>query len=129
MSQTSVDTDPKNDPDLGSKNLPAAMTSEQVEVLDLVRGFSTQNKQFHKSYQGALEIINSQSPDKIAQAAHSLRELCDELPNAIAQIPKFVNPISVVKPLGPHFFEVKAQAYGNGWVGKIINQPLDEVLL
>jgi hypothetical protein len=124
-----VDTDPKNNPELGSKNLPAEMTSEQVEVFDLLEGFSTPENQFHKWYQGTLEIINSQSPDKIAQAAHSLRELCDKLPNAIAQIPKFINPISAVKSLGQHFFEVKAQTYGDSWTGKIINRPLDGVLL
>jgi hypothetical protein len=124
-----VETDPKSSPELGSKDLPAAMTSEQVEVLDLLRGFSTQGKHFHRWYQGAVEVLNSQSPDKIAQAAHSLRELCDELPSAIAQIPKFVNPISAVKPLGEHLFEVKAKAYVDGWAGKIINPPLDEVLL
>ena len=109
--------------------MPVAMTSEQVEVFDLLQGFSTQEKHFHKWYQGALEIINSQSPDMIAQAAHSLRELCDQLPSAIAQIPKFKNPISAVKELGPHFLEVKSQTYDDGWEGKIINQPLDEVLL
>lgn len=124
-----MDTDPKNNPELGSKNLPVAMTSEQVEVFDLLRGFSTQKKQFHKWYHGALEIINSQSPDKIAQAAHSLRELCDELPDPIAQIPKFSNPISKVKSLGSHFSEVKAQAYADGWAGEVINQPLDKLLL
>jgi len=109
--------------------LPAAMTREQVEVFDLLQSFSTREKHFHKWYQGALEIINSQSPDKIAQAAHSLRELCDELPSAIAQIPKFVNPISAVKPFGSHFFEVKSQSYSGGWEGNVINQPLDEMLL
>lgn len=105
------------------------MTGEQIEVFDLLQGLSTQKKHFHKWYQGALELINSQSPDKIAQAAHSLRELCDELPTAIAQIPKFANPISAVKSFGSHFFEVKAQSYSGGWKGNTINQPLDELLL
>ncbi len=110
-------------------NLPLAMTRQQVEVIDLLRGFSTKEKNFHTWYQGAIEIINSQSPDKIAQAAHSLRELFDALPSAIAEVPKFVNPISAVKPLGSHFLEIKAQSYCSGWKEKVINQPLDEVLL
>jgi hypothetical protein len=119
---------PENNPELSNTKLPLAMDRQQAEVFELLFGFSTQEKHFHKWYQGAIEIINSQSPDKIAQAAHSLRELCDELPSAIAGIPKFVNPISAAKPLGPHFLAVKAQSYRSGWKGEIVNQPLDEVL-
>ena len=119
----------KKSPESGNMNLPLAMTRQQVEVIDLLRGFSTKEKNFHTWYQGAIEIINSQSPDKIAQAAHSLRELFDALPSAIAEVPKFVNPISAVKPLGSHFLEIKAQSYCSGWKEKVINQPLDEVLL
>lgn len=94
--------------------LPAAMGREQVEVFELLRGLSAQGRHFHSWYQGVLEVINSKSADKIAQAAHSLRELCDALPTAIAELPKFVSPISAVKPLGPRFLEVKALSYGSG---------------
>lgn len=123
-----MDSDAKNSPEIGDTKLPLAMTRQQAEVFELLRGLSTKEKHYHKWYQGVIEIITSQSPDRIAQAAHSLRELCDELPSAIAGIPKFVSPISAAKPLGPHFLEVKKESYGNGWKGETINQSLDEVL-
>ncbi len=105
------------------------MSRQQAEVFELLHGLSSEENQFHKWYEGAIGILSLKSPDKIAQAAHSMRELCDELPKAIANIPEFKNPISVAKQqIGPQFFKVKEQSYGNGWSGKIINQPFDEVL-
>ena len=105
------------------------MSREQVEVFELLHGFSSEKNKFHKWYEGAIGILSSTFPDKIAQAAHSMRELCDELPKAIANIPEFKNPVSVAKQqIGPQFIKVKEQSYGNGWRGEIINQPFDEVL-
>ena len=101
-----MDSDAKNSPEIGDTKLPLAMTRQQAEVFELLRGLSTKEKHYHKWYQGVIEIITSQSPDRIAQAAHSLRELCDELPSAIAGIPKFVSPISAAKPLGQHFLDI-----------------------
>jgi hypothetical protein len=34
--------------------------------------YETEREKFHEWYRGALEIINSTSPDKVAQAAHSI---------------------------------------------------------
>jgi hypothetical protein len=123
-----VNSNPEENPELENKRLPLAMSDQQAKVFELLQSLSTQEKHFHKWYQGVLEIINSRSPDKIAQAAHSIRELCDELPAAIAGIPKFVNPISAAKPLGPQFLDLKIQSYAAGWKGEVINQPLDELL-
>ena len=109
--------------------MPLAINSQQAKVFDLLRGFSTERRKFHEWYHGAIQILNSTSPDKIAQAAHSIRELCDALPNRIAEIPEFKNPISAAKSLfGAKFLETKEQYYGKGWMGKIVNQPLGEVL-
>lgn len=124
-----MNADSQNSPELGKTNSPLALNRQQAEVFELLHGFSSQGKDFHEWYQGALEMINSQSSDKIAQAAHSLRELCDALPSTVAGIPKFENPISKAKELGPHFLEIKKQSYNTGWAGQTINQPLDEVLL
>jgi hypothetical protein len=123
MDNNSVDR-----PDLGGASPPLAMTRQQTEVFELLRGLSTKEQQFHEWYRGAIQIINSQSPDRIAQAAHSIRELCDGLPKCIGNIPEFKNPISAAKQFGPQFLNVKGQSYGKGWKGEIINQPLAEVL-
>jgi hypothetical protein len=66
-----VDNNPENSPEKGSVNLPLAMSSQQTKVFELLKGFSTDKKQFHRWYEGAINILNSQFPDKIAQAAHS----------------------------------------------------------
>ena len=120
--------DQENSPQKESENLPLAMNSRQTKVFDLLRGFSTACGKFHEWYHGAIQILNSNSPDKIAQAANSIRELCDKLPGIIANIPEFKNPISAMKPFGSRFLEIKEQAYKKGWGGEIINQPLDEIL-
>lgn len=73
-----------NDPQSANVNLPSAMSREQAEVFELLKGFSSEKNKFHKWYEGAIGILTSTSPDKIAQAAHSMRELCDELPKAIS---------------------------------------------
>ena len=104
------------------------MTRQQIAVFELLRGLATEQLRFHEWYHGAIQVLSSQSPDKTAQAAHSIRELCDRLPNRIAGIPTFKNPVSAVKQLGPQFSKVKERSYQAGWKGEIINEPLAEVL-
>ena len=104
------------------------MNRQQAEVFELLRGFSTDRERFQEWYQGALEVLVSNSPDKIAQAAHSIRELCDRLPKRIANIPEFKSPVSAAKPFGPQFLEIKQQFYADGWKGNI-HESLDAILI
>jgi len=94
-----VDDNPKNGPESGNVNLPLALTRQQAEVFELLRVLSTEREKFHEWYQGAILVLNSLSPDRFPQAAHSIRELCDKLPDRIADIPKFNSPVSPVKSL------------------------------
>ena len=74
-----MDDDPKNSPESGNTSLPLALTRQQTEVFELLRGLSTEREKFHEWYRGAIQVLNSLSSDRIPQAAHSIRELCDKL--------------------------------------------------
>ena len=110
-------------------NLPLAMNRQQVEVFELLRSLSTEREKFHEWYQGGIEILGSKSPDKMAQAANSIRELCDRLPKRIANVPQPKSVVSAVKSLGPDFINVKKSFYAAGWDGKTINEPLTKMLV
>jgi hypothetical protein len=124
-----VDNDPANAPEMGNVNLPLAMNRQQTEVFELLRGLSTEHDKFHEWYQGAIQVINSRSADKLAQAANSIRELCDKLPDRIADIPKFNSPVSAVKSLQRDFLDIRTSTYANGWKDKAINNALNKLLL
>lgn len=79
-----VDDNSKNGLESGNVNLPLALTRQQVEVFELLRGLSTEREKFHEWYRGAIQVLSSPSPDRIPQAAHSIRELCDKLPDRIS---------------------------------------------
>jgi hypothetical protein len=124
-----VDTTPENSPKSENPNLPLAMNRQQAEVFELLRGLSTERGKFHEWYQGAIQALNSLSSDKIPQAANSIRELCDKLPDRIADIPKFNSPVSPVKSLQRDFLEVKTSSYSGGWKSKTITKGLAKLLL
>jgi len=124
-----MDTTPENSPTSENSLLPLAMNRQQAQVFELLRGLSTEREKFHEWYQGAIQVLNSLSSDKIPQAAHSIRELCDKLPDRIADIPKFKSPVSPIKSLQRDFLEIKTSSYDEGWKAKPINKGLDELLI
>jgi hypothetical protein len=119
----------QNDQPTGHVNMPVALTRKQAEVFELLQGLSTERDKFHEWYQGAIVVLNSLSSDRIPQAAHSIRELCDKLPDRIADIPKFNSPVSPVKSLQGDFLEVKKGGYAEGWKDKTINRGLTKLLI
>ena len=124
-----MDDNPKNGPESGNVNLPLALTRQQAEVFELLRVLSTEREKFHEWYQGAILVLNSLSPDRFPQAAHSIRELCDKLPDRIADIPKFNSPVSPVKSLQRDFWEVKKGNFADGWKNRTINSELANLLI
>lgn len=124
-----VGDDSENGPGMDNVNLPLAMNRQQVEVFELLRSLSTEREKFHEWYQGGIEILGSKSPDKMAQAANSIRELCDRLPKRIANVPQPKSVVSAVKSLGPDFINVKKNFYAAGWDGNVINEPLLKMLV
>jgi hypothetical protein len=119
----------ENDSQPRSGNMPLVMNRQQAEVFELLRGLAAERDKFHEWYQGAIQVLQSSSPDKIAQAANSIRELCDRLPNRIADIPEPKSPVPAVNSLQKEFLELKADGYGDGWLRKVINGKLNRLLL
>ena len=72
-----------------NESLPLPMNRQQIEVYELLSGLASERESFHKWYQGAVEVIGSALPDKVAQAAHSVRQLCDRLPARCNANPAF----------------------------------------
>ena len=63
---------------------PLVLTLKQREVLDTLKDKETKEYRLSQWYHGALYALNNQhNPDRIAQAAHSLRELIEKLPIVI----------------------------------------------
>lgn len=104
------------------------MSDQQRQVFDLLYGLGTDLYNFHDWYRGAIETINSNLPDKISQAGNSIRELCDKLPDRLADIPKFNSPLNAVKQLEHPFLRVKSKEYPDGWGSKTISKSLEKIL-
>ena len=63
---------------------PLVLTPQQREVLDALKDKETEEYRLSQWYYGALYALNNHyNPDRIAQAAHSLRELIEKLPIVI----------------------------------------------
>ena len=122
-----MDTNPNTSTESGNANLPLALTRQQADVFELLRGLSTEQHNFHEWYQGAVEVLASKSPDKIAQAANSIRELCEKLATRM-DVQEFQSPLPPMKSLMDNFPSIKANTYTDGWKGKIINDNLDDFL-
>lgn len=123
-----MDNDINNRLDIEKPNLPVAMSPRQVEVFELLRDLATEREKFHEWYRGAIQALYSKSSDCISQAANSIRELCDKLPDRIANVPKFKSPIQPIQSLQNGFLEVKSNSYSNGWKGEVINPSLSKLL-
>ena len=63
---------------------PLRLTPQQQRVLEALQDRETEKYALSQWYLGALYTLhNEQNPDRIAQAAHSLRELIEKLPRVV----------------------------------------------
>lgn len=123
-----MNADTNNNPDLGSANLPPDLTRQQIDVFELLRDLSTDREKFYNWYLGAIQVLASKSPDKIAQAANSIRELCEKLATSM-NVEEFQSPLPPLKDLLKNFPQIKSNDYSNGWNGNIINDRLNNFLV
>ncbi len=123
-----MDADINNTPDLADALLPPDLTRQQIDVFELLRDLSTEREQFHEWYLGAIQVLASKSPDKLAQAANSIRELCEKLATRM-NVAESQSPLPPLRSLLNVFPEVKASAYANGWEGEAINKRLNNFLV
>ena len=63
---------------------PLVLTTQQQAVLDALKNIDTDKYPLSQWYHGALYALdNHNNPDHVAQAAHSLRELLEKLPEVV----------------------------------------------
>ena len=67
--------------------MPLELTSQQLEVLNALKGKENEKYPLSQWYLGALYALNNDNnPDRISQAAHSLRELLEKLPRVVREM-------------------------------------------
>ena len=110
---------------------PLVLTSKQQEVLEVLQSKQTEKYPLADWYIGALYALNNQyNPDRVAQAAHSLRELLEKLPWVIhgsivqANTSRFANMRDSMNNL---MLKAKKR-YPEGWKGGQINKGLAKIL-
>ena len=107
------------------------LTPRQQRVLEDLKDRETEEYPLSRWYLGALYTLhNEQNPDRIAQAAHSLRELIEKLPRVVEG--------SDVQGPPPNFHQSRdtirkrilkdKENYASGWENKKIDRHLDNTL-
>ena len=111
--------------------MPLVLTGQQQEVLEALRDKETEEYPLSNWYLGALYALNNHyNPNRISQAAQSLRELLEKLPRAVREMdahgssPDFRG---MRRDLHIRFSKDK-ECYKGEWKGKIINAGLDKTL-
>jgi hypothetical protein len=73
-----------------------------------------------KMYAGALHVLQSDNPDRLAMAAHNLRELIEKLPNHI-DVPAAATDDALTQPKGLKTLTVQVRELLDQW-NKVANQ-------
>ena len=111
--------------------MPLVLTGEQREVLEALKGKETEEYALSNWYLGALYALdNHYNPDRISQAAQSLRELLEKLPRAVREMDaqgKLYDFKGIRRALHDRFSRDK-ERYEGEWRGKKIDAALDKTL-
>ena len=110
---------------------PLVLTPQQQAVLDALRTKETEEYPLSQWYFGALCVLNNHyNPDRIAQAAHSLRELLEKLPRVVQESDVQIGTIDfkgMRRGINDRILKDKKH-YPEGSKGKQINTHLDKTL-
>ena len=107
------------------------LTIQQQMVLEALRGKETSQYPLSKWYLGALYALdNHYNPDRISQAAQSLRELLEKLPRVFRENDAQGTASGFAemrRDINTRILEDKKRYHG-GWKGKEIDSQLDKTL-
>ena len=106
------------------------LTSQQLEVLEALKGKENEQYPLSQWYLGALYALNDDNnPDRISQAAHSLRELIEKLPRVVRKMDAqgLSNFNAMRRKLHERFSKDKKR-YEGAWKDKKIDLHLDKTL-
>ena len=105
------------------------LSAIQLQVLDALRSVETEEYRLGDWYLGALYALeNTYNPDRISQAAQSLRELIEKLPRVVRESDVQNPPFSSKRQqISERFIKDKIR-YKDGWKGEKIDAKLDTTL-
>ena len=110
---------------------PRVLTPREQDVSDALRSQETEKYPLSQWYLGALcALDNHYNPDRIAQAAHSLRELIEKLPRVVHGSDVQIGPTDfkgMRRNINNRIFKDK-ERYPKGWKNKKIDGRLDKTL-
>src|SRR5205823_5011616 len=103
---------------------PLHLNERQLEVWRVLRSKAKPNYPFHDWYIGALSAValaDARNPDRLAQAANSLREVLEKIPRALeTQVSGPDRNILEQRRKSMADAIVRAKSdYPNGWIGEI----------
>ena len=110
---------------------PLVLTPKQQDVLGILQSKQTEKYPLSRWYTGALYALNNHyNPDRVAQAAHSLRELLEKLPEIVhgddvkVRVPGFAEKRNIINE---RLLKAKKR-YPEGWKGKPIDKNVTKLL-
>ena len=107
------------------------LTSKQQGVLEVLQSKQTEKSPLGDWYIGALYALNNHyNPDRVAQAAHSLRELLQKLPRIVQGNEVHVSATDFAgmrRNINDRILKDK-ERYSEGWKNKIIDARLSKTL-
>ena len=110
---------------------PLVLTSKQQDVLEVLQSKQTEEYRLSDWYTGALYALdNHYNPDRVAQAAHSLRELLQKLPRVVQGNEVHVSATDfagMCRSINDRILKDK-ERYSEGWKNKKIDARLDKTL-
>ena len=110
---------------------PLRLTPKQQWVLGALKNIETEEYPLSRWYLGSLYTLhNDQNPDRIAQAAHSLRELLEKLPRVVEGSDVQGSPTDFRQKRRNIFNRIlkDRENYVDGWENKMIDKHLDNTL-
>ena len=110
---------------------PLRLTLQHQRVLEALKDKETEKYPVSKWYLGALYALeNPHNPDRVSQAAHSLRELLEKLPRVIegSDIQGYHSGFAGMRHQLNERFSKDIESYPEGWKEKTINPHLAKTL-
>ena len=111
--------------------MPLELTGQQRVVLEALKGKETEDYPLSKWYLGALYALeNSYNPDRVSQAAQSLRELLEKLPRVVQEMDAQANSYDFkgMRHALHASLSKDKERYEGAWKGKNIDDGLDKTL-
>ena len=105
------------------------LTQRQQDVLRVLQSRENERYPLSQWYLGTLyALANHHNPDRISQAAQSLRELVEKLPRVVLESDPQVNSYNVPENRREIAARIAKdqQRYPEGWAGKLIDPQLGE---